>query len=372
VGKFFDDKLHVNVGVRDPHFQRDLNQLCYTFNGTTVTCSTVNPTLVQNAFNLAVAQHSTAATAANQPSLNALMGATVTINPLTGLPNFRFPFKQTLRYDKALPNAGISYRLGEDHLFYASYAKGFSAPKTDDLYTSSPELVQPETSTTYSGGYRYQTHVLTLSANAYLTKYDNRIVQSFDPNDPTLSVDRNVGKVDIKGVDFEAGWRPMEHLTLYGSATLQKSEIKDNIVVVVSGKTAFLPTAGKQFVMTPEREYAGRIQYDMGGFTFGFQGKYMSSRWISDVNDDRIPAYAKFDLDVSYKLPDVMGAKTELRANVDNLFDRFYISRSTTVNSATTQVLPAVGGGTVTFSPGTPFLSVGAPRTFYVTLRAEF
>src|SRR6185503_10585589 len=130
--------------------------------------------------------------------------------------------------------------------------------------------------------------------NLYDTLYDNRIVQSFDPNDPTLSVDRNVGKVTIYGVDFEAGWQPIDHLTLYGSASFVHSEIKDNIVVVVSGKTGFLPTAGKQFVMTPEREFGGRVQYEIGELTVGFQGKYNSSRFISDTNDDRIPGYAKF------------------------------------------------------------------------------
>lgn len=372
VGKFFDDRLHLNVGVRDPHFERRLNNFCYTFNGTSVTCTTVDPALVQSAFNLAVAQHSTAATAANTPSLNSLMGSTVTFSPATGQPNFRFPFHQTVRYTKVLPNAGVTYRIADEHLLYASYAQGFSAPKTDDLYTSSPELVTPETSTTYSAGYRYQTHALTASVNLYDTDYKNRIVQSFDPNDPTLSVDRNVGKVQIYGVDFEAGWSPVENLTLYGSASFVHSEIKDNIVVVVSGKTGFLPTAGKQFVMTPEREFAGRAQYTWNGVVLGFQGKYISSRYISDVNDDRIPGYAKFDLDAAYDLPVIHGVRTQLRFNVDNLFDRFYISRSGTVNAAHPVTIPLTGGGTTTFAPGTPFLSVGAPRTVYATLRAEF
>jgi iron complex outermembrane receptor protein len=341
VGKFFDDRLHINVGVRDPHFERQLNQYCYLTNGTTQTCTTGAP-------------------------------PTGSINPATGQANFRAPFSETLRYTKVLPNAGVTYRLAEDHLFYASYSKGFSAPKTDDLYTSSPDLVQPETSTTYSAGYRFQTHALTASANVYDTKYDNRIVQSIDPNDPSLSIDRNVGAVDIKGLDLEAGWRPIDALTLYGSASFIKSEIKDNLAIVVGGKAAFLPIAGKEFVMTPDREFSGRAQYDWNGFTFGFQGKYISARYISDTNDDRIPGYAKFDADVEYHFPDYNGVKTSLRFNVDNLFDRFYISRSSTVNTAHAITVPLVAGGTATFAPGTPFLSVGAPRTVYATLRAEF
>jgi iron complex outermembrane receptor protein len=123
--------------------------------------------------------------------------------------------------------------------------------------------------------------------------------------------------------------------------------------------------------MTPEREFSGRAQYDWNDFTFGFQAKYLSSRFISDLNDDRIPGYAKFDLDVRYKLP-WFGHAVTIQGNVDNLFDRNYISRSTTVNSTKAIVLPLSNGLTGTFNPGTPFLSVGSPRTWYLTVKADF
>jgi iron complex outermembrane receptor protein len=183
--------------------------------------------------------------------------------------------------------------------------------------------------------------------------------------------------VDIRGVDFEAGLRPLEHLSLYASATFQKSEIKKNIFVTVtingvSGIPAFLPTAGKEFTMTPDREFSGRAQYDIGDLTLGFQGKYISSRFSSDTNDDRIPGYAKFDLDAEYKFPEHNGIKTSIRVNVDNLFDRFYISKVSTVNTANPITINTVDGRTATFNPSTPFLTLGSPRTFYVSLRAEF
>jgi iron complex outermembrane receptor protein len=380
IGSFMDDKLKVNVGVRLPYFERDLNQYCYGFNGTTVYCSTIDPAIVQAALNLANAKKSAAATdpANGVPnSLNTLMGgASISYNLAGQAINFRFPFKQTVKYDKALPNAGVTYRVNDAHLFYLSYSEGFSAPKTDDLYTSSPETVQPETTTTVSGGYRFQTHTLTASLNGYYTDYKNRIVQSVDPNDPTLSIDRNVGTVDIYGFDGEVGWRPIDHLSLYASATIQKSEIKNNIAVSVSvggvSTPAFLPTSGKQFVMTPEEEFSGRAQYDWNGFTFGAQVKYLSSRYISDVNDDRIPGYAKFDLDIRYNLPWFTQYHPQIQFNVDNLLDRDYVSRSTTVNATKPTTVTLVNGGTATFNPSTPFLSVGSPRTWYLTVKADF
>ena len=212
----------------------------------------------------------------------------------------------------------------------------------------------PETTVTYSAGYRFQTHMWTASANIYDTDYKNRIVQSIDPNDPTLSIDRNVGRVRIYGFDGEVGIKPIDHLSLYASATIQKSEIRDNIAVSVGGVPAFLPTSGKSFVMTPEREFSGRAQYEWGDLTVGLQAKYISSRYISDLNDDRIPGYGKFDLDARYKLPAWAGPNTSLQVNVDNLFDRFYVSRSSTVNSTKAIILPLITGGTGTFNPARP------------------
>ena len=112
---------------------------------------------MQAAYNARVARN-TAATAANTPSLNALVGGTVTINPVTGLPNFRFPFSQTFRYSKALPNAGATYRLAEDHLVYVTYAKGFSAPQDRrPLHQPRRTWCSPRPAPTTRLGYRYQT-----------------------------------------------------------------------------------------------------------------------------------------------------------------------------------------------------------------------
>jgi outer membrane receptor protein involved in Fe transport len=77
------------------------------------------------------------------------------------------------------------------------------------------------------------------------------------------------------------------------------------------------------------------------------------------------------DLDVRYKLPWFGGGMT-LQANVDNLFDEDYISRSSTVNATKATTVNLVNGGTATFNPSTPFLSVGSPRTWYLTLKADF
>ena len=366
IGKFLDDRLHLNVGVRAPFFERDLNQHCYTYNGTSAWCDTVNPALVQAAYNADLAKNRAAGQTAT--ALTTLLGSSNISTGPGGVPNFRFPFQQTFNFSRVLPNAGLSYRLAEHNLLYVSYAAGFTAPKTDDLYSSSPELVKPETSDNYAAGYRYQAENVNLSVNFYDTEYKNRIVQSVDPNDATLSIDRNVGDARVYGVDLEAGVTLMQKLTLYASANFNNSELKSNYTLTTSGVAFALPVKGKELVLTPDAMVSGRITYDFGPVILGAEGKYMSKRYISDTNDASIPGYSVFDLDARVKLPQ-MGDKAYLMLNVENLFDKYYISRSTTFANGVAYPIP---GTTLTYTPTTPAYYVGAPRTIQVTLNIQY
>ena len=176
IGKFMDDRLHINAGLRAPYFKRDLNQFCYTYNGTTVQCDTVDQSLVTAALAKDIAAFAAAPVGSKPTSatnLNQLLfgkATGVNFDQVTGQPNFRLPFRQTFNFNKVLPNAGVSYRINDDQMVYATYAEGFSAPKTDDLYSSSTAVVQPETSESFAAGWRYQSSAFTTSFSAWGVK----------------------------------------------------------------------------------------------------------------------------------------------------------------------------------------------------------
>ena len=383
IGKFMDDRLHVNVGVRLPYLTRKLNQFCYAFNGTSATCDLIDPAKVLAAYNFDVAgikhDFTTGANTAESTAQGATAGSLANLlaaSPTFGLggkPNFAFPGRPTYKYDEVLPNAGVTYRLADHHLLYASYAKGFTAPRTDNLYTSTPQTVQPESSDNYAVGYRYQTRPLNVSVALYDTEYKNRVVQSIDPNDPTLSIDRNVGAARIKGIDFEAGWNPIEHLHIYGSANFNKSELKSNIPVsaTVSGVILqlSLPTQGKELVLTPAHLYATRISYDFGPLRVAAQAKYVGNRFISDTNDAHIGAYWTAGVDARLTLP-YFNNRSYIQVNVSNLFNTYYFSRSTTFN--TQAAIPFPANPAVTFFGSTPAFQIGAPSTVYMTIGTTF
>ncbi len=369
IGKFFDNKLHVNVGVRNPMLQRKLNQFCYTLNGTSAYCDTIDQSLVQTAYNTDVAANR--AGGASAAALTTVLGTNVSTGN-GGVPNFRFPFRQTLNYSKVLPNVGASYNFSPEHQIYATYSQGFSAPRTDNLYSSTTQAVKPEITDNYGIGYRYLAGVLTASVNPWYSKWTNHIVTTFDRDDPTISVDRNVGGVTLYGVDLEAGLRPIEHLSLYASASFMKSKLENNYPVAVSAgpnRSAIvdLPVKGKELVLTPDQTFALRGSYEWGPLTFSMQGKYTGRRFNSDTNDTTLPSFTVVDLDVEYQVPGTKGT-TVLQLNANNIFNTYYFSRTGTVSAGQTVNL---GGGN-TFSPGSLFYNVGAPTSIYGAIKVKF
>jgi iron complex outermembrane receptor protein len=369
IGKFIDNRLHVNIGVRDPMLTRKLNQFCYTLNGTSAYCDTVSQALVQAAYNTDLAANR--AGGASAAALTTILGTNVSTGN-AGAPNFRFPFKQTLTYSKVLPNAGASYNFDASNQVYATYAQGFSAPRTDNLYSSSLQSVKPELTDNYGVGYRFQSGMVTASVNPWYSLWTNHIVTTFDRDDPTISIDRNVGKVSLYGVDLEAGLRPVEHLSLYASASFMKSRLESNYPVAVSagpnkGAIVDLPVKGKELVLTPDQAFSLRGEYEIGPLTVALQGKYTGRRFNADMNDQALPGFTVVDLDAEFKVPGTHDT-TVLQLNVNNLFNAQYYNRSGTVSAAQTVQL---GNGN-TFSPGTPFYFVGAPTTVYGTLKVKF
>ncbi len=371
IGKYFNDNLHVNLGVRDPFFVRHLNQYCYTYNGASAYCNDASPTAVQSLINAAQANGGVNS-AANLKSIGTLLGVTPTFNALTDTVNLRTPFTQRFSFNKPLPNVGATYRVLDNNLFYVTYAESFSAPKTDDLYTSSTELVKPQTADEYGAGYRYQDRTWTGSLNYFYEIYRNRVIQSFDQADPTTSIDRNIGKVDIYGIDSELGKRLFDNLILYGSASWDHSRVVGNELGVINGTTYQVPTDDKQLVDTPEYTLAGRVQYDFGPASLGLQSKYTSYRYTTDINDDKTPGFAVWDFDARYNLKLFGYTGSYIQVNVTNIFDRYYLGRiSTAVNA---HGYAGVNGAQIAAPSATagPYFYIGAPRYATVTLRAAF
>jgi iron complex outermembrane receptor protein len=336
VGKYFDDHLRIDLGVRDPFMTRELNQYCYTKPVSTEYCT---------------------ATAAAAVSL-------------AGTANLVAPYTLNLSYSKVLPNVGFTWRFDQKNSVFADYTEALNAPSNFDLYsigligtggstTTTPgaDTVQPEVTQTIEGGYRYQTSLLQVTVDGYAIEDQNHIVSSYNQLTQD-SVDTNVGTVNFWGFEGLVGWKPIDHLTLIGSLSYEHSEVMSNIQY---SSTYTILTGGKQFYDTPPWTLSGRATYDWNAFTFGGQMKYVDARYVTGVNDLQVPSYVTFDMDVRYKL-DWVRPGTFVQLNVINLFNEKYIG-SINYGQTNNSSSPAYSS---------LYAYAGAPTTVQVTLRATF
>lgn len=346
-GRFFDDALSVTAGVRAPNFERQLNQYCYTENGTSF-------------FQCITAQNATL----NKDGTYSIPGVT---------PALVAPYKKTVKYDKVLPNLAAKYALTDVSHIYVNYAEGISVPRTDNLYTvkmingaMSNPIVEPELAKTAEVGYRYQTAAFMFQGAVWATQFKNRIVSSYDP-DLNISTDRNVGDAFMNGVDLQTGFKPMDKVNAVVSLTYTDTSLRSDLRLNAAGDR--LNTKGKAFVETPKWMLATNVSYEpINNLKLIVDGKYTSKRYTSDNNDDYVKGYAIVNLTAIYKLDDLGIKNAKIKVNVDNVFDENYFGNISSVNNANNYV---VNGKTLQ-SGKAPTFSIGAPRTYGISINKVF
>jgi iron complex outermembrane recepter protein len=383
-GEFFDNALSISLGARAPQFKRELNQYCYSQNGSTnVLCTTQTPN----------------ATLSNG---NVTFGGDQTTTAYVE------PYSTEFSYDKILPNVSAGWDFGDSSV-YASYSEQIAVPRTDNLYTVSRPAgttpqpiafndVDPEFSKNYEVGYRYTTGSVVASTSVYLNQYSNRVISTLDndPASPTFNttIDRNVGKVEATGAEGSIGWEASDSVSLYASATYINAELQEDQIVGsftcqtiapftngCSAATAgmryalILPTKGKKVVETPDWMYTLRADWQVtDALSTGLQAKYVGIRYTTDVNDEEVPAYATLDFDARYDLTDLLGLRdVYVQLNVTNLTDELY---PVNISSGTNALLiadvnpdPAITNSRA----GAPrTFGVAAPRTAVITLGAKY
>jgi iron complex outermembrane receptor protein len=347
IGKFFDSRLRLELGLRSPWFVRNLDQHCYT-------------PVTGSGFPVCIANPTTALFQTTPPLFYVIVPNDV--DPTTAGPNALYaPFKAKYKYHKLLPSIGATFAVNESLSVFGSYSKGLSAPRTDNLYRAPVITVKPETTDSFDLGARYISGRFQAQATLWKIGYQNRIVTSFDPETNT-SIDRNVGKVSSWGFDGGVGFRPIRQLNLIGLLSYTNAKLKDDIIIgnvtynVASPPTTLtafqffcspLPTSGsasvrvcghttdKFVVETPKWQYGGRAEVNIKPVTLGVQAKRVSSRWATDVNDVKVKGYTTVDVDARLGLDFLPeGKKSYFQLNIINLLNEHYFGNlSTTINA---------------------------------------
>lgn len=273
-----------------------------------------------------------------------------------------------------LPQVGFNWMLNDDLEWFASAAKNvrtFASSGTSGPFSTTAagfeairDVVEPETAVNIETGMRLRGGSFDALVAIYHVDFRDRLLgitqgPGIIGNPPVLA---NVGSVKTIGAEGALTWRPLNHLTWFNSLAWNDSEYDDDYTVTnASGVQTLVPVSGKQVTDAPEILFKSELAYDNGSFFARADVNYTDERFYTYLNDRGVESYTLLNLGAGYRFSAFSADEIVIQADVTNVTDKEYFS---TIDS----------NGFVTSDPQgtTQTLLRGAPRQFFVTVKARF
>jgi iron complex outermembrane recepter protein len=226
------------------------------------------------------------------------------------------------------PKIALVYNPFEKTTLRTSAGKAFRAPTIVELYRTwtapngityagSSDL-KPETTVSWDMGVEQKLWKGSVIKASYFENYlENLIYRGMTT--PTLYENKNVGKAESKGVEFEAEQKIDNWIRLFANFTFTDSEITENL--------ANPAIVGKNMTMLPERLFNIGADLTKGPFSASLIGRYVSKAYKNDNNSDNVDevygsydSYFVADTKFSYKFSKM----ATLSLSIDNILDKDY------------------------------------------------
>lgn len=218
------------------------------------------------------------------------------------------------------PYAGLVYALNDNHSAYASWTEIF---EPQNSYDRNGNLLDPITGTNYEAGIKgeYFGGRLNASLATFLVRQQNRAVDDLDGPNPCPGswgyCQRAAGEVESKGIELEVGGALTPDWQIMAGYTYVKTRYTKDSVATNVGKPYDTKLPKHQFKLSTSYRLPGDLQHWRVGGSVQVQ-----SRMYTEGTGYRIAqgGYAVVGLNASYAI----NPRTELRINLNNVFDRHY------------------------------------------------
>ncbi|MFS3135511.1 TonB-dependent receptor [Gluconacetobacter sacchari] len=268
-----------------------------------------------------------------------------------------------------LPQFSINYQIAHGHEVFFDFSKnmrvfpeaGYNQASpwgsaSQEIFNAEKRSLKPETDYVFEGGYRYNSPIMTALLTLYHTDFHNRLATVTEGSLVSIeSLLRNVGNVEMNGVDATLTLRPVEGLSLTNSISYNSSRYGSNLT---EDGTVY-DLKGKQEVNYPKLMYKTNLSYEYKGAFAHIDVTYMSKRYLSYTNDTHVPGYWLANLGAGYHIGNAGFLKNITASfNVYNLFNTVYVSN--------------MGEDGNPLSGDYQSMQIGAPREFFGTVSAGF
>lgn len=226
------------------------------------------------------------------------------------------------------PRVALQYRVNEDVMVYAQFAKGFKSGGFNGRAFDARALrpYNPETVETFEVGEKadFLDNRLRLNASAFLSRYkDMQLTAITDSGGQLFTVTQNAGRAEMYGIEVEAVAVPTDGLRLFGSLGYLHQKFKE-LDPSVTGITI-----DSKLPKTPKWNMSVGAQYAMPISNFGLltlHGDYSyRSRYFNDVANTPILVQSGYGM-VNARI-EFEPAETNLRISLfgTNLSDKRYL-----------------------------------------------
>ncbi|WP_250433290.1 TonB-dependent receptor [Hanstruepera flava] len=218
----------------------------------------------------------------------------------TGLTSDRVPLLIDENYSFFNPKAGITYALDANNSLYFSYARANREPNRDD-FENNPD-VKPEQLNDFELGWRYNTDVFRLYANAYYMLYNEQLVLTGELDNVGNPIRTNSGESYRLGLEIEAAIQLGQKFSVQPNLTVSSNKNKETITsidgeLVNLGKTdiSFAPNiiVGNALVFQPTPS-----------LQMSLLSKYVGDQYMSNTEAEasKLDSYFVNDFNINYEL----------------------------------------------------------------------
>ncbi|AVU77147.1 MULTISPECIES: TonB-dependent siderophore receptor [Pseudomonas] len=220
--------------------------------------------------------------------------------------------------DAFVPFLGLVYKATDNLSLYGNYSRSF---KPNDDVDDAGNTFDPEEGRSYEIGAKYDP---LPGLNINLALYDivkKNVVTSSTVNGVTLA--EAAGKVGSQGLELDVTGRLAERWDLIGTYAYTHTEILDD-PDDEGHRLANAPKHTASLYLTHHLN----VPAEFGAWHAGAGARYVGERAANNANDFWLSSYTVADAFLRWESP-VLGHKTSLQLNVDNLFDKHYYPSST-------------------------------------------
>ena len=214
-----------------------------------------------------------------------------------------------------MPFAGVVFAVTDKLSLYANYSESFKPNQSDSL--SDASAYDPEEGKSREVGAKYD---ITSDLSANIAFYDiekKNVVVTNNGNDEAA------GKVGSRGMEIDLTGRIAERWNLIATYAYTDTEILDD----PDDKGNALVNAAKNMgSLYLSHDLA--MPSEFGLWRVGGGARYVGKRAVDNANSAWLDSYTVADAFVSWETTRLLGDKTTLQLNANNLFDKEYYPSS--------------------------------------------